>query len=121
MFYSISPLGRNRMKTILFYVNSISPFGRNEINIFKLNYLITLFKIKFFRWFEFNFEDHYHHCGGNMKIHYILLALEHLLSHIYSLKIGHFDAKFIRDLNFKHKTHRIIILLSSTLVIKYFL
>jgi hypothetical protein len=38
------------------------------------------------RWFEFNFENHHHHCSGNMKIHYILLALEHLLL-IYSLKL----------------------------------
>jgi hypothetical protein len=53
-----------------------------------------------------------------MKIYYIMLALEHLLFLIYSLKIGHFDAKFIRDLNFKHNTHRIIILLSSMLVRK---
>jgi hypothetical protein len=64
---------------------------------------MTLFKIKFSRWFEFDFEDHHHHCSGNMKIYYILLTLEHLLFLIHSLKIGHFDAKLIRDLKFKHK------------------
>ena len=49
---------------------------------------------------------------------YISLAQEHFLIFVYSLKIDHFDTKFIRDLSFEDKTHRIIVLLSSTLVRK---
>ena len=49
---------------------------------------------------------------------YISLVQEHFLIFIRSLKIDHFDTKLIRDLNFEHKTHRIIALLSSTLVRK---
>jgi hypothetical protein len=54
-----------------------------------------------------------------MRIKYILLVYKHFLVLIYSLKIDHVGAKFIRDLNFKLKLiNKIIILLSSTLVRK---
>jgi hypothetical protein len=48
------------------------------------------------------------------------LYQECLLIFIFSPKIGHFDAKIIRDTNFKLKLiDKIIILLSSTLVRKH--
>ena len=54
-FYSISPLGRNK---IIFYINFILSLGRNEINVWKtqknFKTIYLLLKIKSSHWFKFN-------------------------------------------------------------------
>lgn len=72
--------------------------------------------IRFSCWLQFNYKI-FDFIAAEQEI-YIFLVPEHFFIFIYFLKIDHFDTKFVRDLNFKHKTHRTTILSSSTLVRK---
>jgi hypothetical protein len=81
-----------------------------NVNITDKELFKTVFSIKSSRWFQFNWKS--------AKENIIQQKQEiknniswYLFSENWSL-----DANFIKNFNFKHKTHKIVILLFSTLV-----